>query len=128
MFVLHVCCCGQVIMLRGTTYGTSPRGEEDVGLFVDPQDRPRRAMSKRWSWLTVILAFVDWFHIAFNLMNLNVIRSTKITLCNGNNARPSVDTPCERGEYVRLVFSLSAHCRHSRYNLTVRPALTPATV
>jgi hypothetical protein len=105
--------CWQVITLRGTSFGTSPRGEEDVGLLMDPQNRPRRASSVGWSTLAVVLAFVDWFHIAFNLMNLNVIRSTKILIhgCTDVLTHPHCDV--HTNTYVRTVLPLSSRCRHA---------------
>ena len=36
-------------------------------------DHPERAVSTSWSLLVLFLAFLDWFHVAYNLMNLKFL-------------------------------------------------------
>ena len=43
----------------------------------------QRVGSLKWSAVAVVLAFLDWFHIAFNLMNLHIIRTTVPRDSNG---------------------------------------------
>lgn len=53
----------------------------------DDSKIPARITHRGWSSLVVALAFLDWFHIAFNLINLDVIRSTSVDKNDAWHAR-----------------------------------------